>query len=102
MPKWVPVGLIGEWRKAKSSIYNGNCVEVADLPSGEIVLRDSKDPEGQGLAFTPLCCIRPLKTLPTPVKKKPNPGNATRKVEYRATSPSRLHQSALAKLAPMP
>jgi hypothetical protein len=52
MPKWVPVGLIGEWRKAKSSIYNGNCVEVADLPSGEIVLRDSKDPEGQGLAFT--------------------------------------------------
>ena len=37
-------GLTGVmWRKSSWSAYNGNCVEVADLPSGLIAVRDTKD-----------------------------------------------------------
>jgi len=41
------------WRKSSLSVNNGNCVEVARLPDGEIGVRDSKDPEGSRLTFTP-------------------------------------------------
>jgi Domain of unknown function (DUF397) len=34
------------------SYANGNCVEVASLPDGEIGVRDSKDPGGPVLRFT--------------------------------------------------
>ncbi len=40
----------------KSSYSNGNggaCVEVADLPDGGRAVRDSKDPTGPVLMFTP-------------------------------------------------
>lgn len=40
------------WRKASVSAQNGNCVEVAVLPSGEVGVRDSKDPEGAVLKLT--------------------------------------------------
>lgn len=41
------------WRKSsRSSTNGGECVEVAGL-SGEIGVRDSKDPDGPKLAFTP-------------------------------------------------
>ena len=40
------------WIKSSLSFSNGNCVEVADLPDGEIGVRDSKDPEGSVLRFT--------------------------------------------------
>jgi hypothetical protein len=33
------------WRKAKRSMSNGNCVEVASL-AGSVTIRDSKDPHG--------------------------------------------------------
>ncbi|MFJ6901787.1 DUF397 domain-containing protein [Streptomyces hokutonensis] len=40
------------WRKAKASQGNGECVEVAFV--GEAVaMRDSKNPDGAKLIFTP-------------------------------------------------
>jgi Domain of unknown function (DUF397) len=41
------------WIKSSLSFSNGNCVEVANLPHGEIGVRDSKDPKGAVLRFTP-------------------------------------------------
>jgi hypothetical protein len=41
------------WVKSSLSFSNGNCVEVAGLPSGGIGVRNSRDPEGGMLRFTP-------------------------------------------------
>lgn len=42
------------WRKASFSNDNGNdCVEVADLSDGGRLVRDSKNPAGPRLSFTP-------------------------------------------------
>jgi Domain of unknown function (DUF397) len=42
------------WRKAtRSSGQGGDCVEVAELPTGGRAVRDSKNPEGPKLLFTP-------------------------------------------------
>ncbi|MGW0587584.1 DUF397 domain-containing protein [Streptosporangium sp. NPDC002607] len=42
------------WRKASLSSAEGqNCVEVATLPDGGQVVRDSKNPAGPTLKFTP-------------------------------------------------
>lgn len=38
-----------EWRKSSHSIANGDCVEAAS--TGEIVIRDSKDPDGLILRY---------------------------------------------------
>ena len=41
------------WRTSTRSGGNGgNCIQVADLPD-TIALRDSKDPDGPALLFTP-------------------------------------------------
>lgn len=40
------------WVKSSYSGNNGNCVEVAVLPSGGRALRDSKDPSGPVLTFS--------------------------------------------------
>jgi hypothetical protein len=41
------------WRKSTRSGSTGNCVEVADNLPGVIAVRDSKDPSGPALIFTP-------------------------------------------------
>ncbi len=41
------------WVKSSLSFANGNCVEVADLPDGGIGVRNSRDPGGLLLRFTP-------------------------------------------------
>ena len=40
------------WVKSTLSFANGNCVEVADLPGGEVLVRNSRDPGGPKLCFT--------------------------------------------------
>ena len=42
------------WRKATASGNSGNCVEVAQNLPGIVVVRDSKDPAGPALAFSPV------------------------------------------------
>jgi Domain of unknown function (DUF397) len=43
---------ITAWRKSTRSNDGGNCVEVAKT-SGAVAVRDSKDPTGPVLVFTP-------------------------------------------------
>ena len=40
------------WLKAQRSTANGQCVEIAAAP-GRVVIRDSKDPDGPILVYTP-------------------------------------------------
>lgn len=42
-----------DWLKSRHSNAEGNCVEVAALPDGEIALRNSRDPHGPALVYTP-------------------------------------------------
>ena len=45
---------VGNWRKATYSGDNGGaCVEVAGTPGALVAVRDSKDPVGPTLSFTP-------------------------------------------------
>jgi Domain of unknown function (DUF397) len=39
--------------KSSLSFANGNCVEVAGLPDDRIGVRNSRDPDGPVLRFTP-------------------------------------------------
>ena len=40
------------WLKAQSSTVNGQCVEIA-AATGNVAIRDSKDPDGPILVYTP-------------------------------------------------
>ena len=40
------------WRKSSYSGANNDCVEAGNLP-GAVAVRDTKDPDGPALAFTP-------------------------------------------------
>jgi Domain of unknown function (DUF397) len=42
-----------KWIKGSLSFANGNCVQIAELPDGQIGIRDSKSPHGPILRFTP-------------------------------------------------
>ncbi|HEV7449948.1 MAG TPA: DUF397 domain-containing protein [Pseudonocardiaceae bacterium] len=41
------------WRTSSYSGTSGTCVEVADLNDGHRAVRDSKNPTGPALTFTP-------------------------------------------------
>jgi hypothetical protein len=41
------------WVRSSLSFSNGNCVEVTALPGGSVGVRNSRDPGGPVLAFTP-------------------------------------------------
>jgi Domain of unknown function (DUF397) len=41
------------WRKSSYSTDQGNCVEVARSLLGVVAVRDSKNPDGPKLTFTP-------------------------------------------------
>jgi hypothetical protein len=41
------------WHKSTRSNDGGNCVEVAGNLPGVVAVRDSKDPSGPALIFTP-------------------------------------------------
>jgi hypothetical protein len=41
------------WIRSSLSFSNGNCVEVTELPGGSVAVRNSRDPEGPVLKFTP-------------------------------------------------
>src|ERR1700735_4765783 len=40
------------WQKSQYSNPNGECVEVAQLPDGEIAVRNSRFPDGPALVYT--------------------------------------------------
>jgi hypothetical protein len=40
------------WRKSRRSNPSGNCVELAELPDGQVALRNSRFPEGPVLVYT--------------------------------------------------
>jgi hypothetical protein len=41
------------WFKSSFSESNGQCVEIAHLNDGTVGMRDSKNPTGPALTFTP-------------------------------------------------
>jgi hypothetical protein len=50
MPLTEPKIHASVWRKARRSMSNGDCVEVAPA-NGKIFIRDSKNPEGPVLGY---------------------------------------------------
>jgi len=40
------------WRKSRRSNPSGNCVELAELPDGQVAVRNSRFPEGPVLVYT--------------------------------------------------
>jgi hypothetical protein len=41
------------WQKSARSNPSGNCVECAALPDGGAAVRNSRDPDGPALLYTP-------------------------------------------------
>ena len=51
----VPADLLGAvtWRKSRASNPRGDCVELARTAGGGIAVRNSRDPHGPALVYTP-------------------------------------------------
>jgi hypothetical protein len=45
--------VITSWRKATASNPDGDCLEMARLACGHISVRNSRQPDGPSVAFTP-------------------------------------------------
>jgi Domain of unknown function (DUF397) len=41
------------WRKSSYSLGNGECIEIASSGDGDVVVRDSKNPDGVVLSCGP-------------------------------------------------
>ena len=41
------------WRKSSYSNSGANCVEVVETRSGKVAVRDSRNPDGEALRFSP-------------------------------------------------
>jgi len=54
-----------KWRKSRRSTGTGNCVEVADNLPGRVLVRDSKDPHGPILTFSPKAWVTFTANVPT-------------------------------------
>ncbi|MCZ7422952.1 DUF397 domain-containing protein [Verrucosispora sp. WMMA2121] len=55
-----------QWRKStRSGDNNGNCVEVADNLPGFVAVRDSKNPAGPALTFSPTSWTRFVRSTKT-------------------------------------
>lgn len=54
-PNGVPAADLGSvvWRKSSVSNPTGECVEFAVLDSGDVAVRNSRDPQGPALVYTP-------------------------------------------------
>jgi hypothetical protein len=50
----IPAGSLraAHWRKAARSNPSGSCVELAELPDGQIAMRNSRNPSGPALIFS--------------------------------------------------
>jgi hypothetical protein len=44
---------VGEWRKSSLSLSNSHCVQVRGLQDGGVAVRNSRDPDGPVLVYTP-------------------------------------------------
>jgi hypothetical protein len=43
---------VAAWRKSRRSNPSGECVEMAELATGRVAIRDSRCPDGPALVFT--------------------------------------------------
>ena len=43
---------VTRWLKSRRSNSQGNCVEVAQLPGGQVAVRNSRHPDGPALIYT--------------------------------------------------
>jgi hypothetical protein len=49
----IKLGSTPAWKKSSRSTGNGACVEVKSPAAASVVVRDSKDPHGPVLSFSP-------------------------------------------------
>ena len=51
------------WRRSRRSSPSGNCVEIAALGRDTMAVRDSKDPDGPALIYTPVAIARLIEAV---------------------------------------